>query len=255
MPSAPSPSTLLRAAVALVPLAVVAAAPPARAVEPFVDFESGVAWAGYNDVRVPNPGGTRFSLTDDLETSAAPYFRVRAGATLGRHVLFAFFTPLRLDARGTLPADVSFGGVTFAAGAPVLARYRFDSPRVTWRYRLLRGERLEAEVGLTAKIREAAIVVQGGARAQTTDTGFVPLVAFRLAWSFSRDLALVLDGDAIAGLGPGRAEDVGAALEVRVRDGVRARIGYRIVEGGADVDQVYNFALVNHLGAGITVRL
>jgi hypothetical protein len=32
-------------------------------------------------------------------------------------------------------------------------------------------------------------------------------------------------------------------------------VGYRIVEGGADVDQVYNFALVNHLGAGLSVRL
>jgi hypothetical protein len=231
-------------------------AAPAAAVEPFVDFETGVAWAGYNDVAVPNPGGTRFSLTDDLDASPAPYFRVRAGATLGgRHVVFAFFTPIRLDARGTLPADVSFADEPFAAGESVTARYRFDSPRVTYRYRLLAGGSVELDLGLTAKIREAAIVVQGSRRAQTTDTGFVPLASFRAAWRLAPAVALVLDGDVVAGLGPGRAEDVGAAVEVRVRDGVHVRAGYRIVEGGADVDQVYNFALVNHLGAGLTVRL
>lgn len=237
-------------------LAILPSSALAKGVEPFVDFETGACWATYNDVAVPNPGGTRLSLTDDLDPSAAPYFRVRAGATLGgRHVVFAFFTPLRLEARGTLPSEVSFGGATFAAGEPVLARYRFDSPRITYRYALARGERLELDLGLTAKVREAAIALHGGRTAQTTNTGFVPLVSFRAAWRLSRALALVVDGDAIAGLGPGRAEDVGAALELRVRDGVRARVGYRVVEGGADVDQVYNFALVNHLGAGVTVRL
>ena len=83
--------------VRLAVIALLAGALPfveARAVEPFVDMEVGVAWAGYNDVQIPGDTGTRFSLTDDLQASAAPYFRVRLGASFaGRHTLFAFFTP------------------------------------------------------------------------------------------------------------------------------------------------------------------
>lgn len=226
----------------------------ARAVTPFVDLEAGVIWAGYNDVQVPNPGGTRFSLTRDLDSAAAPYFRARLGVAIGRHTVFAFFTPVRLDARGDLPKDVSFAGEKFAAGDPVLARHRFDSPRLTYRYGLVRRERLDLDLGVTAKIREAAISLQGRRYAEKTDTGFVPLLSFRVAWRFTPAVALSLDGDALAG-GPGRAEDVAAALEVRAREGVWVRAGYRILEGGADVAAVYNFALVNHLGAGVRVEL
>jgi hypothetical protein len=56
---------------------------------------------------------------------------------------------------------------------------------------------------------------------------------------------LALDLDALAG-GPGRAEDV--ALEIRYTAGDRWRFsgGYRTVEGGADVDEVYNFAWLHY---------
>jgi hypothetical protein len=36
---------------------------------------------------------------------------------------------------------------------------------------------------------------------------------------------------------------------------VQVRVGYRIVEGGADNDEVYNFALLNYASAGVTIRL
>jgi hypothetical protein len=80
----------------------------------------------------------------------------------------------------------------------------------------------------------------------------LPLLSFRVAWRFASPLALVVDGEALAAP-QGRAEDVLVALELR--DGVAARAGYRIIEGGADNATVYNFALVHHLGPGITVRL
>lgn len=236
-------------------IAVAGAPAASHAVEPFADVEIGVAWAGYNDVRIPGDGGTLISLTDDLDASAAPYFRVRLGATFARrHTLFAFFTPLRLEARGTLPSEVSFAGETFAAGDEVLARFRFDSPRLTYRYGLLRRDRLDLDLGVTAKIREAAISLQGDGYAERTDTGFVPLLSFRVAWRLTPAFALVLDGDALAAP-QGRAEDVTAALEATLREGVRARVGYRIVEGGADNDEVYTFSLVHHVGAGLTVSL
>jgi len=244
-------TAMLRLAFLLLALAPVAA----PAVEPFVDFETGVAWAGMNDVRIPGDGGTEFSLTDDLEASAVPYYRVRLGAVLGgRHTVFAFYTPVRIVSRGTFSEDVVFEGVTFPAGSTVTATYRFDSPRLTYRYGLVRSPRWEVDVGVTAKVRDAEIALQGAQHAAKANTGFVPLLSFRAAWRLSPAVSLVLDGDALAA-SQGRAEDVSLAVEARLRDGVHARAGYRILEGGADNDEVYNFALVHFVGAGLTVRL
>ena len=50
-------------------------------------------------------------------------------------------------------------------------------------------------------------------------------------------------GDALAAP-QGRAEDVLLAPYVDLSERVRFRIGYRLLEGGADNDEVYNFALV-----------
>lgn len=235
---------------------LLAAAPvAAAAVEPFADVETGVAWAGMNDVRIPGDGGTDFSLTDDLQASATPYYRVRLGAVLGgRHTIFGFYAPLRIQSKGALPRDVVFEGVTFAAGAPVLAVYRFDTARLTYRYGLVRSARWEVDLGATALLRDAAITLQGAQYATKANTGVVPLLSFRAAWRLSPALALVLDGDALAA-SQGRAEDVSLALEARLREGVHARAGYRILEGGSDVESVYNFALVHFVGAGLTVRL
>jgi hypothetical protein len=235
---------------------LLALAPAASsAVEPFVDLETGVAWAGMNDVRIPGDGGTEFSLTDDLEASAVPYYRIRVGAVLGgRHTIFGFYTPVRIVSRGRFSEDVVFDGVTFPAGSSVTATYRFDSPRLTYRYGLVRSARWEVDVGATAKIRDAEIALQGEQYAAKANTGFVPLLSFRAAWRVGPAVSVVLDGDALAS-SQGRAEDVSLALEARLRDGVHARAGYRILEGGADNDEVYNFALVHFVGAGLTVRL
>ena len=101
----------------LAPLLLLApAAAPAE--EWFADVELGMVDASRNDVRIPGDTGTTFSLVDDLDTRAAPYARARVGATLaGRHTVFGTWAPLRLDARGVLPKDVVFYGVTFPAGA------------------------------------------------------------------------------------------------------------------------------------------
>jgi hypothetical protein len=36
---------------------------------------------------------------------------------------------------------------------------------------------------------------------------------------------------------------------------VALRAGYRILEGGADTDELYNFVLLNQFAAGLTVKL
>lgn len=227
----------------------------AGAAEWLADLEAGTVLATRNDVRIPGEGGTRFSLVDDLRSPAAPYARTRLGVTLAeRHVLFATWAPVRLDAHGTLPRDVRFEGVDFPAGAEVSARFVFDSYRATYRYGLVRTPRLDVDLGGTAFVRDAGITVQGARRAEKANVGFVPLLSFRVAWRVAPPLALVVDGDALAAP-QGRAEDVLIAAEVALRPGVSVRLGYRLIEGGADNAEVYSFALLNHLGIGLAVRL
>jgi len=216
------------------------------------DAETGVAVAGYNDVAIPGDTGTRFSLTDDLSADPAWYVRLRLGKTFAqRHAVTLLAAPLTIFSEGRLDRDVVYDDKVFAEGETVRARYRFDSYRLTYRYDFLL-EPLELGVGVSGKIRDAAIALDGAEFAEYTNTGFVPLVNFRVYWNFASLAGLLVEGDALAGP-QGRAEDVLAALTLDVAPAVRLRAGYRILEGGADNDKVYTFALVHYGGVGLSV--
>ena len=226
-------ATLRLAALASVAAALTAPC-PAGAADGFADVETGFVWASRNDVAIPGASGTRLSLVNDLVPDEAPYARTRVGATFGgRHAVFVTWAPVRLEASGVLGRNVRFQGATFAAGSTVHARYVFDSYRATYRYGLLRSERVDLDVGGTAFVRDAAISLQGASFAEKTNAGFVPLLSFRAAWRFARPFSLVVDGDALAAP-QGRAEDVLFAVEAELRQGVAVRAGYRVIEGGAD---------------------
>jgi hypothetical protein len=63
-----------------------------------------------------------------------------------------------------------------------------------------------------------------------------------------------VDADALAG-GPGRAEDVTVKIGYEIDDRWGVRAGYRTVEGGADVEEVYNFAWLHYAVASVVLRL
>jgi hypothetical protein len=225
-----------------------------------VDIEAGPVFSGYNDVRIPGDTGTLFSLTEDLHARTALGFRVRVSKTFGdRHWVSVLVAPLRVESRGTLNRDVLFAGTLFPASENELkGLYRFDSYRLTYRYGLVRTHRFSLDLGLTAKVRDAEIsldyVSVRPQPATKTNTGFVPIVSFRADWQLGPRVGLVLDGDAL-GVPQGRAEDVLAALRFGLGDRLEARVGYRVLEGGSDVDEVYGFALFHYAVAGVTLRL
>jgi hypothetical protein len=228
---------------------------PARAgVE--TDVEAGVVFATRNDARIPGNGGSDFSLVDDLETSPAPVFRLRLGYRLGqRHFVTALYAPLQVNARGTLDRDIAFMGATYPAGTPLLAVYRFNSYRLTYRYSIVWRENLDVAAGFTGKIRDAETSLYGVEARRKTNIGFVPLLNVHVAWRpRGGAFGVVLDADALAAP-QGRAEDVLVAATWRVRDDVELRVGYRTVEGGADNDEVYSFAWFHYVVAGLTVGL
>ncbi|UCE20451.1 MAG: hypothetical protein JSV84_08990 [Gemmatimonadota bacterium] len=222
------------------------------------DIETGVVLPGYNDVRIPNETGTLFSLTEELETDPKPFFRTKVTYPINdRHSLTILAAPLRLHAEGQANRPVKFEEEEFPANTSLTAKYRFDSYRLTYRYDFHRSENLQSGIGFTAKIRDASISLEGDdKKAEKKNTGFVPLINFRLHWTFAKKLSLVLDGDALAApQGQGRAEDVLLAVQYNMNKNIDLKLGYRILEGGADVDEVYNFTLIHYLVFGAVVSL
>lgn len=218
----------------------------------FVDFENGLAVSGYNDVRIPGNTGTLFSLSEELTTDPGYYFRVRLGYRWkSRHTISVFAAPLTLHAAGSVDREILFNGDTFAPSVPLTGRYMFNSYRLTYRYDFVRKAKWQVGAGLTVKVRDAAIGLEGGGTSsEKTNVGVVPLINFRVLWQFHERWGILLDGDAAAAK-QGRAEDVQLALQYRLNDRLTLRAGYRILEGGADVDEAYNFALIHFFGAGL----
>ncbi len=220
----------------------------------WAQVETGVAISGYNDVRIPGTTGTLFSLSEELEADPTAFVRLRLGWKVSeKSTLMLLAAPLRFTSTGSIDRDVTFEGTTFTAGTPLTGTYRFDSYRMTWRFAMRGSERFTWGLGATLKLRSAAITISGdGQEAEKPNTGFVPLINFDLAWRASDRLHLIAAGDALAAP-QGRAEDVLVGARYLVNGRISAYVGYRILEGGADVDEVYTFALINYISAGVRI--
>lgn len=228
---------------------------PARGAQWELDLETGAAWNTGNDVQIPGDTGTRFSLAEDFDADPALYWRGQAFYRWGeRNTLRLLAAPLRIESSGRARAEIRFDDAVFPPGTELAGRYRFDSYRLTYRRDMIhRGDRILG-LGVTAKIRDAAIrVASSDVVAEKSNVGFVPLLNVSLLWPIRPRLQIDVDADALAAP-QGRAEDVFAGLRIRLAETAHARLGYRILEGGADNDEVYNFALIHYLAAAFALR-
>jgi hypothetical protein len=221
-----------------------------------VELEGGAVWQSKNDVQIPNSeDGTRFSLVDVVGNGPWPTARLYVTWNISpRHSLRALAAPLSITETGLLTSTTNFAGSVFEPNSPTEATYKFNSWRLTYRYRFHNGARWAWWVGFTAKVRDAKIELkQGNTSAEKTDLGFVPLLHVRGQVRFTERWRLVLDVDALAG-GPGRAEDASLKIYADINDRWSVAAGYRTVEGGADVDEVYNFAWFHYAVVSGTYR-
>jgi hypothetical protein len=169
-----------------------------------------------------------------------------------RHTFSLLYAPLETTSEGSVANDIFFEGVVFPANTELIGTYKFNSYRLTYRYDIVQKPRFEFGLGLTAKIRDAEIALSSpGLTSEKTNVGFVPIINFRLLWKIDDKFGLLLDGDALAAP-QGRAEDVQIAATYNLSDNFGIRAGYRILEGGADNDEVYNFALFYYASVGIS---
>jgi hypothetical protein len=231
----------------------------AHAVEPEFELECeiGPVWQTKNDLQIPNDASaTRFSLVDLVGKGPSAAGRLYLTWNIApRHGLRVLAAPFRIVETGTPVSDLSFAGGDFEAGKALEATYKFNSWRLSYRYRLRDGGRSRLWIGLTAKIRDAKVQLrQGGMVGTETDVGFVPLLHASGDIGLTRHLKLLLDADGLAG-GPGRAIDAAVKVGFDVSDAWRLTLGYRTLEGGADVDSTYNFAWLHYAVASLVWRL
>jgi hypothetical protein len=221
-----------------------------------LEFEGNPLWLSRNDVRIPGDTGTEFSLVDVIGKGPYGAFRVEAAFNINeRHGFRAVLAPLQIVDTGTLGETVFFAGETFDPGVPTEATYNFSSYRFTYRYRFYQGDRWSWRIGGTVFIRDARIALQqDGAFAEDTDVGFVPLVHFSGDARISDRWRFLFDFEGL-GSTQGRAFDIAAKLEYRLADKWALAFGYRTIEGGADVEDVYNFAWLHFAVASIRFSL
>jgi hypothetical protein len=223
---------------------------------PFLDVETGPVFTGKNDVQIDGRYGTRFSLTGVLHAAPWYFIRARAGYTIkDRHTISLLAAPLQIQSDGSSSRFLLFRQRLILPDTPVTGTFKFNSYRVTYRYDIVRNEKVQFGLGLTGKIRDAFIRLDSlGVKTTRPDLGFVPLINVRLQWMFYPQYSFLLDADWL--VGPvGRAEDIMAAVQYHINDHVTIRTGYRILEGGADTTKVYTFSLFHYLVFGVTATL
>jgi len=220
-----------------------------------VTAEGGLVWQNRNDIRVPNSTGTEFSLPEVIGKGPYGFFRAEGDFDLSRrHGLRFVFAPLEITDSGTLSAPVSFAEEIFDSGLQTEANYKFSSYRITYRYRFYDGSTWSWRIGATGFIRDARIALrQNGKYAEDTDLGFVPLIHLQGTAKMGEKWRFVFDFDGLAA-SQGRAFDIAAKLGYSISEMVELGFGYRVIEGGADVEQVYNFAWLNSLVASLRLR-
>ena len=146
---------------------------------------------------------------------------------------------------GIFDDPVDFAGASYLPERPTEATYQFNSWRLTYRYRLKDGDRWKLWVGGSLKVRDAKIELrQGETTSKDTDLGIVPLLYFAADYRVAQRWHVVFDFDGLAG-GPGRAIDLSLKLRYDINDRWAVTAGYRMLEGGVDIDEVYNFAWFN----------
>lgn len=218
-----------------------------------IGVESGLVFEGYNDVRIPNePDATKFSFSDDFELQGIviPLRITLAYTFLDKNHLILLFAPLDADYEASIPLDINFQNTLFSGGQVIDGYYKFNSYRLTYSRDIVTRPDWILRLGFTAKIRDARVrLTTQDQSAKKDDLGFVPLLRIYTSYDLNK-WKIFLEGDGLAG-GPGRAFDFILGSRYYLSGDFSIKAGYRVLEGGADVDEVYNFALFHFAAVGL----
>ena len=207
----------------------------------------GSSYQSKNDIQTPNTSaGTRFSLYDSAGEGPVSATRLEINWNYkSRHNLRIMLAPLTFEESVVFQQPVAFAGQNFTAGQSLEATYKFNSWRVGYHYRMVDGDKGTLQLGATLKLRDAEIRLQQATTIGVDDDlGLVPLLYVAGKYQITDNLTVGADVDGLAG-GPGRAIDLGFTADYQFADRFSVGLDLRVLEGGADVEQVYNFAQFN----------
>ncbi len=207
----------------------------------FVNIESGVFFTTINDIRNGN-NGTLFSLKNYFQTPVSPFFRLRAGyVSNGKNHFSYLYAPLKIQETSTLENDILFDGKNFKAYTPIEAVYQFNSYRFTYNRILLSKNYFKFGVGLSAKIRDAGVSLKNKEfYRENFSIGFVPLINLIANWDIPQKMGINFFGEVIVA-SKGRAIDLSLSGRYSFTKNLQGNIGYRLLEGGANGTNRYNF--------------
>lgn len=216
------------------------------------DLEGGPAWQLRNDFAVPGDGGTLVRIED---RGPVPAFRATLTWRVSERWSARFLVaPLSASSDIVSQSPILFEGATFAAGERVRTEYRFNSYRAGAFYAFAPRGKWSFRAGMTLKVRDAEIALSSDrASAEKTNVGLVPLLYAGARYQASPLVAFDVDADGAAA-SQGRAVDIAARVESAISDRLAVYGGARLLEGGADNDEVYSFGTFAYAVGGVRVR-
>jgi hypothetical protein len=219
-----------------------------------IDLEAGAVWQERNDFAVPGTTGTLVRLAPYDKGPWASFRGTFTWDAGDRWSLRFVVAPLSTSTTFTPTSPVLFQDQTFDAYRPLTVDYRFNSYRATWYYRFPSSGSVSFRGGLTAKVRDAKIALANAELSSAkTDLGVVPLLYGGIRWQVAERLAFDLEAEGLAAP-QGRAGDVSLKGEWALTPRISLNAGARLLEGGADNDEVYSFATFVYAVGGVSVR-
>ena len=217
----------------------------------FVDLETGAFFTNINDIRNGN-NGTLFSLKNTFQTPVSPFVRLRVGYLSDEKNYFSLlYAPLKIAETGTIENDILFDGINFKANIPIEVIYKFNSYRFTYNRRIIKKDNFKFGLGLSAKIRDAGVSLKNSEFfRENFSVGFVPLINLLAKWDISQKMGVDFFGEGIAA-SKGRAIDLSLSGRYCFTKNLQGNIGYRLLEGGANGSNRYNFIQLHFIFASL----
>ena len=219
--------------------------------QPFVNLESGALFTDINNIRNGNTG-TLFSLKNDFQTPVSPFLRLRVGYLInGKNHFSVLYAPLKIIVTSTIEKDILFEGEYFKANIPIEAVYKFNSYRLTYNRRIISKDNFKFGLGLSAKIRDAGVSLKNrDLLIENFSVGFAPLINLLVNWEISKKMGVDFFGEGIIA-SKGRAIDFSLSGRYSLTKNLQGNIGYRLLEGGADGTNRYNFIRLHFIFASL----